>query len=57
MAKIAIYVEYEPNPAHYPDCDTVAECAEFDCEAMNSLEMDPGEFISSYDFEAKVVES
>lgn len=55
MAKIAIVVEYQPNPKHYPDCATVEECVAFDVEALNELEMDPAEFLSSYDFEAKAV--
>lgn len=56
MAKLAIIFEYEPNPVHYPDCDTVAECLEYDVNSLNEGEMDPAEMLSVYEWEAKILD-
>lgn len=53
MAKIAIVFEYEPNPEHYPDCETVEECIDFDINGLNDGEIDPAELLGIYEWTAR----
>ena len=55
MAKIAIIVEYEPNPENYLDCETIEECVAQDVGWLNDGSLIAAEFVSYHEFEAKVV--
>ena len=54
--KIAIVIDYQPNPENYANCETVEDCLKSDVEGLNARMFDPMDMLSICPWEARIID-